>query len=130
MFLIWFFIGLGITGTQLKKINKLYSNANKVKDTFEQYYKLVDKIENANFEAALLQEKQQLVISDKEKASQILKQFASILNAFDQRVAWLHKFLFDRWKNSVHFIAKAIKALFERLQGLDIEIVGRLIEEE
>lgn len=85
MFLIWFFIGLGITGTQLKKINKLYSNANKVKDTFEQYYKLVDKIENANFEAALLQEKQQLVISDKEKASQTLKQFASILNAFDQR---------------------------------------------
>jgi hypothetical protein len=85
MFLIWFFIGLAITGTQLKKINKLYSNANKVKDTFEQYYKLVDKIENANFEAILLQEKQQLVISDKEKASQTLKQFASILNAFDQR---------------------------------------------
>ncbi|PKV48213.1 MutS-like protein [Aquimarina sp. MAR_2010_214] len=85
MFLVWFFIGLGITGTQLKKINKLYSNANRVKDTFEQYYKLVDKIENANFEAALLQEKQQLVISEQEKASQTLKHFASILNAFDQR---------------------------------------------
>ncbi len=81
----WFFIGLAITGTQIKKINALYNDANKVKDTFEQYYKLVSKIENTEFEAALLQEKQQLVISEKEKASQTLKYFASILNAFDQR---------------------------------------------
>ena len=85
MFLMWFFVGLGITGTQLKKINTLYSNSNQAKDTFEQYYKLVDKIENTKFEAALLQEKQQLVIDQKEKASLTLKQFADILNAFDQR---------------------------------------------
>ncbi|WP_109434233.1 DNA mismatch repair protein MutS [Aquimarina sp. AU119] len=85
IFLLWFFIGLGITGTQIKKINKLYSDANKVKDTFEQYYKLVDKIENTDFQASLLQEKKQLVISETEKASHTLKQFASILNAFDQR---------------------------------------------
>lgn len=85
MFIIWFFVGLGITGTQLKKINTLYRNSNQAKDTFEQYYKLVDKIENTKFEAALLQEKQQLVIDQKEKASLTLKQFADILNAFDQR---------------------------------------------
>ncbi|GAA4275521.1 MutS-related protein [Aquimarina mytili] len=85
MFLLWFFIGLTITGTQLKKINILYNDANKVKNTFEQYYKLVDKIENTDFEASLLKEKQQLVVSKKEKASQTLKQFASILSAFDQR---------------------------------------------
>ncbi|MDY8134821.1 MutS-related protein [Aquimarina sp. 2201CG5-10] len=85
MFLLWFFVGLIITGTQLKKINSLYNDANKVKDTFEQYYKLVDKIENTDFDATLLKDKQQLVISETEKASQTLKQFASILNAFDQR---------------------------------------------
>ncbi|GGX22105.1 MutS-related protein [Aquimarina muelleri] len=85
MFIIWFFVGLGITGTQLKKINTIYRNSNQAKDTFEQYYKLVDKIENTKFEAALLQEKQQLVIDQKEKASQTLKQFADILNALDQR---------------------------------------------
>ncbi len=85
MFLFWFFIGLAITGTQLKKINALYNNASKVKDTFEQYYKLVDKIENTRFDSVLLQEKQQLVISKKEKASETLKQFARILSAFDQR---------------------------------------------
>ncbi|MEM9680887.1 MAG: DNA mismatch repair protein MutS, partial [Bacteroidota bacterium] len=55
----WFFIGLGITGTQIKKINALYNDANKVKDTFEQYYKLVGKIEQTEFEATLLKEKQQ-----------------------------------------------------------------------
>lgn len=85
MFLFWFFIGLAITGTQLKKINALYSDANKVKDTFEQYYKLVDLIEKEQFSALVLEEKQQLVVNDKEKASHTLKQFASILNAFDQR---------------------------------------------
>ncbi len=85
MFLFWFFTGLAITGTQLKKINALYNDASKVKDTFEQYYKLVDKIENTTFDSVLLQEKQQLVISEKEKASETLKQFARILSAFDQR---------------------------------------------
>ncbi|WP_103069509.1 MutS-related protein [Aquimarina sediminis] len=84
-FLMWFFIGLGITGTQLKKVNKLYTDSNQAKDTFEQYYKLVDKIENTKFESVLLQEKQQLVIHEKEKASNTLKKFASILNALDQR---------------------------------------------
>ncbi|WP_299260550.1 DNA mismatch repair protein MutS [uncultured Aquimarina sp.] len=85
VFLLWFFIGLGITGSQLKKINSLYSRSNKVKDTFEQYYKLVDQIEKSNFESTFLQEKQQDVINEKEKASVILKQFAGILNALDQR---------------------------------------------
>ncbi len=85
LFVLWFFVGLAITGTQLKKVNALYNDASKVKDTFEQYYKLVDKIENTNFEAKLLQEKRQLVISDSEKASHTLKQFASILSALDQR---------------------------------------------
>lgn len=84
-FLVCFFIGLAITGTQLKKINVLYNKANKVKDTFEQYYKLVDCIEKINFTSALLKEKQQGVINEKEKASIILKKFARILNDFDQR---------------------------------------------
>ncbi|TPN87356.1 MutS-related protein [Aquimarina algicola] len=85
IFLLWLFVGFGITGTQIKKINVLYREANKVKDTFDQYYRLVDKIENTSFTANILKEKQQLIITEKEKASLILKKFASILNAFDQR---------------------------------------------
>lgn len=93
LFLLWFMIGLVITGTQLFKINALYSNANQVKDTFVQYYKLVDKIENAKFEASLLKKKQQQLSHDDQKASLVLKQFASILNAFDQRNNMLFGFL-------------------------------------
>jgi len=85
LFVLWFFVGLAITGTQLKKINALHENASKAEDTFEQYYKLISKIENTEFESALLQQQQQKVMTEKVKASQILKQFASILNAFDQR---------------------------------------------
>ncbi|MFC5048152.1 DNA mismatch repair protein MutS [Aquimarina hainanensis] len=85
VFLYWFFVGLIITGARLKKINTLYSESNQVKDTFEQYYKLIDKIEAASFTAPLLQEQQQHIISEKEKTSLVLKQFATILNAFDQR---------------------------------------------
>ncbi len=83
--LVWFFVGLMITGTQLKKINTLYSTSNQVKDTFEQYYKLIAQIENTTFTTPLLKEKQRQVCSDVEKASVILQQFARILNAFDQR---------------------------------------------
>ncbi|MBP2831725.1 DNA mismatch repair protein MutS [Aquimarina sp. U1-2] len=85
IFLLWFFVGLGITGTQLKKINRLYSQANKAKLTFEQYHKLIRTIENTKFTSVLLQEKQQLVIREKEKASKTLRQFAKVLSAFDQR---------------------------------------------
>lgn len=84
-FMGWFFVGLAITGVQLKKINVLYQKANRIKDTFEQYYQLVQKIEEISFDSDLLKEKQQLVVSQKERASKILKKFAKILDAFDQR---------------------------------------------
>ena len=85
MFLIWFAVGLLITGTQLKKINKLYIHANEVKDTFEQYYKLVALIEEIQLQSPLLVEKQSVFVNQKTKASKVLKEFATILNAFDQR---------------------------------------------
>ncbi len=93
VFLLWFFIGLAITGTQLKKINLLYNQSNQVKDTFQQYYKLVDQIEKTNFPSTLLREQQQIVVNNKEKASHTLKQFAKILHAFDQRNNMLFGFL-------------------------------------
>ncbi len=85
MFFLWFCVGLVITGTQLKKINALYVNASKAKDTFEQYYQLIEKIETLDFTSDVLKEKQQVIYSKKGRASFLLKQFASILNALDQR---------------------------------------------
>ena len=86
----WFFIGLGITGIYLKKINLLYQNANAAKETFKQYHQLVKLIENETFTSKLFQEKQQKIVSkviDKEekKASQVFLEFSKLLDALDQR---------------------------------------------
>ncbi|WP_378186349.1 DNA mismatch repair protein MutS [Aquimarina sp. W85] len=83
--LIWLFVGLGITGLNLKHINKLYTNSNQAKDTFEQYYKLLEKIETTTFDASILKEKQQQILNKDIQASKTVKEFAKILNAFDQR---------------------------------------------
>lgn len=83
--LLFFLVGLGISGIYLKKINRIYTEAGKAKDTFLQYHKLLDKIENAEFSSEILQEQQKNIMLDKEKASTIFKEFSKILDNFDQR---------------------------------------------
>ena len=82
---IWFFIGLGFSGIYLKKVNILYENASKAKDTFKQYHILLDKIETATFKSNILLEKQQIIQSESKKASLIFSEFSKILDALDQR---------------------------------------------
>lgn len=83
--LLWFFIGLGVTVSNLKATQKLYTDANHAKDIFKQYYLLLEQIENQQFSSSILQEKQQDIASENEKASVIFKKFSKILDAFDQR---------------------------------------------
>ena len=83
--IIWFFIGLGISSFYLKKVNKLYEDASKAKDTFKQYHLLLDKIELATFNSNILKEKQQAIQGESQKASVIFNQFSKILDALDQR---------------------------------------------
>ena len=83
--IIWLFIGLGITGSYLKKINKLWANTSKVQSTFHQYQKLIVELENSQFTADLLKEQQAAILYDKVKTSKILEEFSNILNALDQR---------------------------------------------
>ncbi|WP_457609597.1 MutS-related protein [Lutibacter sp.] len=83
--LVWFFVGLGVSGVFIKKVNTLYKYANKAKDTFKQYYKLLNKIENATFTSKVLLEKQQQIKTETEKASKIVAKFSKILDALDQR---------------------------------------------
>ncbi len=82
---VWFFIGLGISGAFVKKVNKLYQDANKAKDTFKQYHKLLYEIETQHFTSSLLQEKQQRIQTESQKASVIFAKFSKILDALDQR---------------------------------------------
>ena len=81
----WLFLGLGITGRYLKKINVLASNTGKVKDTFRQYASLLDLIENESFSSELLQQKQKQIQSGDKKASEIFKAFSKSLDALDNR---------------------------------------------
>jgi len=82
---LWVFIGLGITALFFKKTQEIYVQADKAKATFKQYYLLLQEIENRKFSSAKLQEKQQIIQSEKLQASIIFKQFSKILDAFDQR---------------------------------------------
>jgi len=83
--LFWFFAGLGISGLFLKKVNILYKYANNAKDTFKQYHKLLNIIENTLFTSKILKEKQQQIKTETEKASKIVAKFSKILDALDQR---------------------------------------------
>lgn len=82
---VWFFMGLFITGTQVKKTSKIYNQSGKAKETFKQYYKLLEEIEKANFTTSVLKEQQQKVQLENEKASVVFYKFSKILDSFDQR---------------------------------------------
>ncbi|MDV7139901.1 DNA mismatch repair protein MutS [Maribacter sp. TH_r10] len=89
----WMFLGLGITGGYLKKINKLSSDTSKVQSTFHQYQKLIMQLENTEFKADLLKEKRAVILHDEVSTSKILGEFSKILNAFDQRNNMIFGFL-------------------------------------
>jgi hypothetical protein len=77
--------GLLISGVYLKNTSKLASDANKVQSTFQQYQKLILKIEKETFTSDLLQEKKDSVVAKEHLASKILRDFSEILSALDQR---------------------------------------------
>ena len=83
--IIWFFIGLGVSGIYLKKVTSLYREANKAKDTFKQYHQLLLQIESEKFTSNLLTEKQNLIKKESKKASLIFAEFSKALDALDQR---------------------------------------------
>jgi hypothetical protein len=82
---IWFFIGLFMTGRFLKKTQNLYTEVDNVREIFQQYYPLLNEIENTVFTSKILKEKQQIITSEDKKAGVIFQEFARILDAFDQR---------------------------------------------
>lgn len=83
--IIWFLIGLGISGVYNKKVNSIYNKAGRAKQTFRQYHKLLSIIENTNFDSEILITQKSKIQSDKRKASIFFRSFYIILNGFDQR---------------------------------------------
>jgi len=83
--LLWFFVGLGVSGLYFKRVNKIYQEADKAKDTFKQYHKLLNEIESVIFSTEILQKKQKEIKTEKLKASIIFAKFSKVLDALDQR---------------------------------------------
>ncbi|WP_243473557.1 MutS-related protein [Winogradskyella sp. MH6] len=81
----WLLLGLAITGRFLKSINNVAQNTEKAKDTFRQYALLLKEIEQKQFQSELLQQQQQKIQSEGEKASQIFTKFSKALDALDNR---------------------------------------------
>ncbi|TDY13450.1 MutS-related protein [Meridianimaribacter flavus] len=81
----WLLLGLAITGRFLKSINNVAQNTEKAKDTFRQYALLLKEIEQKEFQSELLQQQQQKIQSEGEKASQIFTKFSKALDALDNR---------------------------------------------
>ena len=81
----WLFLGLGISGAYLKKVNVLYAYSSKTKETFKQYNKLLNVIETTSFKAHILKEKQREIQTETRKASTIVAEFSKVLDALDQR---------------------------------------------
>lgn len=83
--LLWFLIGVMITGVFLKKTNDLSATVSKVQDTFQQYHQLLDFLETEKFESELMREVKDSITSESKKASVILKEFSRAIDALDQR---------------------------------------------
>ncbi|WP_158839273.1 MutS-related protein [Polaribacter sp. L3A8] len=83
--ILWFFTGLFITAAFVKKTSNLYTDTDKVRETFKQYHVLLNEIENEKFTSKVLVEKQAIINSESKKASTIFKEFSKILDGFDQR---------------------------------------------
>ena len=82
---IWFFVGLIISGMFVKITQSLYTETDVVRETFKQYHQLLNEIETEKFTSKNLIEKQEIIKSENKKASVIFKEFSKILDGFDQR---------------------------------------------
>ena len=83
--LLWFFTGLGISGFYLKRVNTLAATSSKALETFQHFHKLILLLETSSFSAELLMDKQQIYKEQGEPVSALVRRFADILHAFDQR---------------------------------------------
>lgn len=83
--LLWFFIGLGISGIYLKKINKLSEETSKIQEVFQQYRYLLSLIENTDFASAKAKKLKEQIALENQKASDIARKFSKQLDNLDQR---------------------------------------------
>lgn len=84
-FLLWFFIGVGISGYFLKKVNALSKFAGKAQSLFQQYAKLLELIEQTEFSSKNGKAIQAKFEDDQIKFSAYLNDFSKHIDALEQR---------------------------------------------
>ena len=83
--MVWFGIGIAISGLYVKRITQLYNSASQMKDTFEQYSKLLNLIETETFESEELKNRQRSIQTEGVKASEILKNISKQIDYLSNR---------------------------------------------
>ena len=83
--LIWFILGLFLTGFFVKRVTRLSAVTNRIKDTIQQYALLLQEVEATNFKTTLLKTEKVNIESEQNKASEIFKSFSKHLDALDNR---------------------------------------------
>ncbi len=83
--LLWFLIGLGITGNYVKRVGTLAGQTTKVQSTFRQYAQLIGLLEKQQFSSAILKKKRETIINKAETSSKAVHKFSKLLDALDQR---------------------------------------------
>ncbi|MEM1258819.1 MAG: DNA mismatch repair protein MutS [Bacteroidota bacterium] len=81
--LYWILVGLGISASYLGSIRRLADTSDRVKSIFKQYFKLLEIIEEREFEAPQLRYQQQRLKVEGEKASEAIGRFSRWLNTMD-----------------------------------------------
>lgn len=90
---LWMFVGMGISGIYVKKVNLFSNQVSKMQKIFRQYHQLVELMENTEFSSNKLLKNQKLLSSDQKKASLVLKDFSKAIDALDQRNNLLFGFI-------------------------------------
>lgn len=83
--LIWFLVGMMLTGIYVKRVSRLSAITNRIKETIQQYALLLLEIETTTFESSLLKQEKETIESKNQKASQVFKTFSKHLDALDNR---------------------------------------------
>lgn len=84
-FVIWFAIGMFITGRFVGKTNEVYQEANKVVDTVNEYAGLLKIIEEKEFSSIRNKSKKEAIKTQDTPASKVLKDLGRILNRLNSR---------------------------------------------
>ncbi len=81
----WFFLGLGISGIYVSRVNSLSNHTSTVSAAFSEYSKLIACVESATFVSEGLRNQQEKLIKEQVKASEIVGEFSKLLAALDSR---------------------------------------------